>query len=126
MLFTGKNKAHIHILYGAGFTTLMGPINVFILLRTSGPDSERLPCHCAQCHILYKTLIHFRDSPSSPWTQRRGRLYICLAVINSTFSRAPAPAIDSQHKAPIRGTFLSHCRPSDPHLLTPKTRPCSL
>lgn len=37
MLFTGK-KGHIHYLNYADFSTLMGPINVFISLRTNSPD----------------------------------------------------------------------------------------
>lgn len=46
-----KKKSHIYNLYSAVFSTLMGPVNVFILLRNNSPDSERLLGHYAQCHV---------------------------------------------------------------------------
>lgn len=110
-------KIHIHNLYYAGFYTLMGPISVFILLWTNSPDSERLLCRYSQCHILYKTLIHFLDSSSSPWTERRGRSYICGYQQHfqpSTDNRnSCAHNPNSKHKAPIHRTFLLHFHPSD-------------
>lgn len=113
MLFMEKKTAHVHILYYSGFSTSTGPLNVFIPLRTDSPDSDGLLCHCTQCHILYKAVIHFRDGSSSPWAERRGRFYICLVVINSTFgsaliTAAPAPVITPPN---IRHPFMGHfCR----------------
>lgn len=109
-----KKKSHIYNLYYAVFSTLMGPVNVFILLRNNSPDSERHLGHYAQCHVLYKTVIHFHDSSSSPWTERRGRFYICPVVINSTFSCGSCSHNhNSKLKAPIHGTFVLHRCPPD-------------
>lgn len=60
--------------------------------------------------FFYKTVIRFQDSSPSPWTERRGRFYICLAMINSTFSGAlitvaPAPITTTPN---IRHPFIKH------------------
>lgn len=105
----------------------MGPINVFISLRTSQSTFSETFCHCAQCHILYKTVTHFQDSSSSPWTERRGHFYICLMVINGTLSWALISSSCShnhKHKAPIHVTLFSRLH-FLPHLLNLRTHPCS-
>lgn len=86
MVFTEGKKPHIRDPYCAGFLKLMGPKTFVISLRTNiFRDSFS---RCLQSHLLYKTVIRFRDSSSSPWVERRGRSSICLVVIKSTFRRA--------------------------------------
>lgn len=60
--------------------------------------------------FFYKTLIHFHDSSSSPWTERRGRFYICLVWLTALSAVAPTPITTIPNlRHPLMGHLLKHC-----------------